>query len=66
MIYGIEKLVAYTSTIAEIYAGDILMCGSPAGNGAHWRQWLKPGDTMEGTISRLGVQRNQIQLEETE
>jgi 2-keto-4-pentenoate hydratase/2-oxohepta-3-ene-1,7-dioic acid hydratase in catechol pathway len=64
MIYGVEKLIAYTSTIAQIHPGDILMCGSPAGNGAHWRQWLKPGDTIEATITGLGTQHNTIQSEE--
>lgn len=60
MIFGVEKLIAYTSSIAEIRPGDILMCGSPAGNGAHWRQFLKPGDVMQGTITGLGLQRNDI------
>ena len=42
-----------------LFAGDVLLTGSPAGNaGHHGNRWLVPGDVMEGTITGLGVQRN--------
>jgi 2,4-diketo-3-deoxy-L-fuconate hydrolase len=59
IIYGIEQLVSYASAVTELWPGDLLLTGSPAGNaGHHGNRWLRPGDVMEGAISGLGVQRN--------
>jgi 2,4-didehydro-3-deoxy-L-rhamnonate hydrolase len=59
IIYGVEQLVAYASTVTELWPGDLLLTGSPAGNaGHHGNRWLRPGDVMEGAITGLGVQRN--------
>ena len=58
IIYGVEQLVAYTSSVTELWPGDLLLTGSPAGNaGHHGNRWLRPGDVMEGAITGLGVQR---------
>jgi 2,4-didehydro-3-deoxy-L-rhamnonate hydrolase len=59
IMYGVEELVAYASTVTELRPGDLLLTGSPAGNaGHHGNRWLRPGDVMEGEITGLGVQRN--------
>ncbi|MFF2514396.1 fumarylacetoacetate hydrolase family protein [Streptomyces sp. NPDC058086] len=59
IIFGVEELVAYASTIVELRPGDLLLTGSPAGNaGHHGNRWLVPGDVMEGEITGLGMQRN--------
>ncbi|MFD3581022.1 fumarylacetoacetate hydrolase family protein [Streptomyces sp. NPDC058683] len=59
IIFGVEELVAYASTIVELRPGDLLLTGSPAGNaGHHGNRWLVPGDVMEGEITGLGIQRN--------
>jgi 2,4-diketo-3-deoxy-L-fuconate hydrolase len=59
IIYGVERLVAYASSVTTLQAGDLLLTGSPAGNaGHHDDRWLVPGDVMEGSITGLGVQRN--------
>lgn len=59
IIYGIEELIAYASSVVDLAPGDLLLTGSPAGNaGHHDSRWLRPGDVMEGTITGLGVQRN--------
>jgi 2-keto-4-pentenoate hydratase/2-oxohepta-3-ene-1,7-dioic acid hydratase in catechol pathway len=59
IIYGVEQLVSYASTVTELWPGDLLLTGSPAGNaGHHGNRWLRPGDVMEGAITGLGVQRN--------
>jgi 2,4-didehydro-3-deoxy-L-rhamnonate hydrolase len=59
IIFGIEQLVAYASTLIVLRPGDLLLTGSPAGNAAHHgNRWLRPGDVMEGEITGLGVQRN--------
>lgn len=59
IIYGVEDLVAYASTITELRPGDILLTGSPGGNaGHHGNRWLRPGDMVEGEITGLGLLRN--------
>jgi 2,4-diketo-3-deoxy-L-fuconate hydrolase len=40
--------------------GDVVLTGSPAGNGSHYDRWLRPGDVMEGSITGLGTQRNRV------
>ena len=37
---------------------DLLLTGSPAGNGMHHRRFLQPGDVMDCEIKGLGAQRN--------
>ncbi len=59
IIYGVERLVAYASTVASLQPGDLILTGSPAGNaGHHGNRWLVPGDVMKGEITGLGEQRN--------
>jgi 2,4-diketo-3-deoxy-L-fuconate hydrolase len=36
--------------------GDLLLTGSPAGNGQHWKRFLRDGDVMTGSIEGLGTQ----------
>jgi len=58
MIFDVAQLVAYCSQVATLLPGDLLLTGSPAGNGMHWGRLLRPGDVMEAEISGLGMQRN--------
>jgi len=59
IMYGVEELVAYASTITELWPGDLLLTGSPAGNaGHHGNRWLRPGDVMVGEITGLGTHHN--------
>jgi 2,4-didehydro-3-deoxy-L-rhamnonate hydrolase len=59
IIYGVERLVSYASSVVGLSPGDLILTGSPAGNaGHHGNRWLVPGDVMEGRITGLGVQRN--------
>nr|WP_248297658.1 fumarylacetoacetate hydrolase family protein [Streptomyces sp. S1D4-11] len=60
MIFDIPRLIAYVSTTTTLRPGDLLLTGSPAGNGAHWGVFLKPGDVMEAEITGLGHQRNTV------
>ena len=57
MIFGVARLVSYASQVTTVLPGDLLLTGSPAGNGLHWGRLLRPGDVMEGAISGLGAQR---------
>jgi 2,4-didehydro-3-deoxy-L-rhamnonate hydrolase len=59
IIFGIERLIEYASTMIVLRPGDLLLTGSPAGNAAHHgKRWLRPGDVMDGEITGLGSQRN--------
>lgn len=58
MIFDVAQLISYVSTVTELRPGDIVLTGSPAGNGASHGVFLAPGDVMEGTVTGLGAQRN--------
>jgi 2-keto-4-pentenoate hydratase/2-oxohepta-3-ene-1,7-dioic acid hydratase in catechol pathway len=60
MIFDIPRLIAYVSTTTTLRPGDLLLTGSPAGNGAHWGVFLKPGDVVESEITGLGHQCNTV------
>ena len=57
MLFGVARLVSYASQSAQLLPGDLVLTGSPAGNGIHWGRLLRDGDVMEGSITGLGVQR---------
>ena len=64
MIFSPAQYVAYASERLPILPGDLLMTGSPPGNGAVHGQFLKPGDVMETAITGLGHQRNNLVAED--
>ncbi|MCW2995513.1 MAG: hydrolase [Conexibacter sp.] len=63
MLFDVARLVEYLSTVSELRPGDLVLTGSPAGNGAHHGTFLSPGDLMEGEITGLGRQRNRCVAE---
>jgi len=67
MIFGVAKLVSEASQIMPLQPGDLVLTGSPAGNGQHWGRLLQDGDVMEGTITGLGTQlihcRDEVQTD---
>jgi 2,4-didehydro-3-deoxy-L-rhamnonate hydrolase len=59
LVFGVDELISYASTVAALYPGDLILTGSPSGNaGHHGNRWLTPGDVIEAEISGLGQQRN--------
>jgi 2,4-didehydro-3-deoxy-L-rhamnonate hydrolase len=63
MVFGIAELISYISQWAEMQPGDMLITGSPAGNGSHYGRFLRDGDVMECEIDGLGVQRTRCVAE---
>jgi 2-keto-4-pentenoate hydratase/2-oxohepta-3-ene-1,7-dioic acid hydratase in catechol pathway len=63
MIFGVARLVSYISQSARLLPGDLVLTGSPAGNGLHWGRLLRDGDVMESTITGLGTQRTRCVAE---
>ncbi|WP_333739060.1 fumarylacetoacetate hydrolase family protein, partial [Streptomyces sp. IBSBF 2806] len=65
MLFGIARLVSYISRTSRLLPGDLVLTGSPAGNGMHWGRLLRDGDVMEGSITGLGAQRTRCLREAT-
>ena len=60
MIFTCAQIVSYISQFMTLEPGDIIPTGTPAGVGLGRKRFLKPGDTMHLTISRLGEQRQKV------
>ena len=58
MIFDVATIIEHVSHVAELRPGDLVLTGSPAGNGASHGVFLKPGDELVGEITGLGRQRN--------
>ena len=56
LLFDIPALVSGASQTMPLLPGDILLTGSPAGNGQHWKRFLRDGDVMTGSIQGLGTQ----------
>ncbi|MEU1519525.1 fumarylacetoacetate hydrolase family protein [Streptomyces sp. NPDC005811] len=65
MLFGVARLVSYISQTARLLPGDLVLTGSPAGNGIHWGRLLRDGDVMDGSITGLGAQRTRCVAEGT-
>jgi 2-keto-4-pentenoate hydratase/2-oxohepta-3-ene-1,7-dioic acid hydratase in catechol pathway len=65
MIFGVARLVSYISQTARLLPGDLVLTGSPAGNGIHWGRLLRDGDVMDGSVTGLGAQRTHCVAEKT-
>ncbi len=56
MIFTVAQLVSHASMQMPLLSGDLILTGSPSGNGAHWGRMLRGGDVMEGQVTGLGTQ----------
>ena len=63
MIFGVDRLIEHVSSVTQMNPGDMLLTGSPAGNGSKWHRFLTPGDVIDSEISGLGSQRNRCVAE---
>ncbi|WP_025597399.1 fumarylacetoacetate hydrolase family protein [Burkholderia sp. WSM2230] len=65
MLHKIPRFIEYVSTIAPLVPGDILATGTPSGVGFSRQPpvFMKPGDTCEITIDRIGTLSNQVAAE---
>ncbi len=60
MIVDVAAIIAAVSQITPLRPGDLVLTGSPAGNGMAHGRLLRAGDVMEGTITGLGTQRTRV------
>ena len=58
MVFDVARLIEYLSETIQLLPGDLLLTGSPAGNGTHYGRFLQDRDLLEGEITGLGTQRN--------
>lgn len=58
LLFDVPTLIAEASAATTLHPGDLILTGSPAGNGGRWKRWLRPGDVLEAAITGLGAQRN--------
>ena len=60
MIFTIPELIEFISRIVTLEPGDLIATGTPAGVGQAQGTFLRPGDTVEVEIERIGVLRTPI------
>ena len=58
MIFHVDQIIAFASSIMTLEPGDVIMTGTPAGISP-----LHPGDVVEVTIEGLGKLRNPVAME---
>ena len=63
MIFGVAKIIEFISSHVRLLPGDVVLTGSPSGNGTHYNRYIRDGDLLEGAIAGLGVQRNRCVAE---
>jgi 2-keto-4-pentenoate hydratase/2-oxohepta-3-ene-1,7-dioic acid hydratase in catechol pathway len=63
MIFKFPKLIEYISAFTPLEAGDVIVTGTPGGVGSRRTPplWMKPGDTVEIEIDKVGVLSNKIE-----
>lgn len=61
-IFPIAEVVAYVSSFLTLEPGDVIATGTPQGIGAKRTPpvWLKPGDTVDVDVERVGLLRNRV------
>lgn len=58
MVFRVNQLIAYASSVMTLEPGDLLFTGTPSGVGP-----LMPGDTVEASIEGIGKLRNIVLAE---
>ena len=61
-IFAIPKLIAYVSGFTPLAPGDTISTGTPhgVGHGRTPKLYMKPGDTIEVEIDRIGTLTNRV------
>ena len=62
MVFPVARIIAELSAGLTLHPGDVIITGTPEGVGMGRKppEWLKPGDTVELEIERIGVLRNEV------
>ena len=62
MIFNVREIIAFLSGSSTLLPGTVILTGTPHGVGAARKPplWLKPGDTVEVEIERIGTLVNPV------
>jgi len=62
LVFDVERLIAYVSTIITLQPGDLISTGTTGGVGdaRDPQVYLQPGDVVEVTVDRIGTLRNTV------
>jgi 2-keto-4-pentenoate hydratase/2-oxohepta-3-ene-1,7-dioic acid hydratase in catechol pathway len=58
MIFSVARIIEFISEHVQLLPGDLVLTGSPAGNGTHYNRFMQDGDVLEGEVTGLGQLRN--------
>jgi len=58
MIFSVARIIEFISKHVQLLPGDLVLTGSPAGNGTHFNRFIRDGDVLEGEVTGLGRLRN--------
>ena len=67
LIFSVPEVLRYLTATTELYPGDVILTGTPAGIGAARvpPRFLSPGDVLESSITGLGSMRHTLVAERT-
>lgn len=62
LVFNVPQLIAYFSKFYRLLPGDMITTGSPSGvgYGRTPKLFMKPGDTIEVEVERVGILRNPV------
>lgn len=60
MVFPVAAIIEFIARSVTLEPGDIISTGTPDGVGKAKGKFLKPGDTLEAEIERIGVLRNPV------
>ena len=58
MLFPVQNLIAYISSIMTLYPGDVILTGTPVGSAL-----LSHGDVVESQIDGIGQLVNPVQMQ---
>lgn len=61
MVFPVAAVISFLSQFVTLEPGDIVSTGTPAGVGSATGQYLKPGDIVCATISKIGSLINPVE-----
>ncbi len=55
LIWNESNMIAFLTSVLQLYPGDVISTGTPAGTGAERQEFLKPGDVVSIELEGVGT-----------